>query len=330
MKVQISLDDLDEMIHENNYHVPITCQDGIMEQHFTINKVFGQASMSTIQFDGIYINYGDIEMEDLTVLKVKADFPVIEMHFALSGRSLSNCKEYAKELGFNANQHNIIYIPSFDGQIQISSSSVMRLFEIGLSIQFFERLTKNNSNMSTRMLDFVLNERPTLLHKNNLPITPQMNLVITEIINCPKEGYFKRLFIEAKVIELFMLQIEQYEQLLLGKSTTIKSYDHQKLHEAKYLVEKHLDQPLSILELSRQVGINDFKLKRGFKELFGETIFGYINNLKMERAKFLLQNEEDTTISQISKQTGYKNQTHFTSAFKRKYGVTPSQFQSRQ
>lgn len=324
MKVQISLDDINEMIYENNYLLPKTSKEAIREQVHELNGGFGKAKMTNIQFEGVYINYGNIYLKEFTVLSIKADFPVLEMHFSLSGRSLSYSNESPDKVCYCGKQHNIMYAPAFNGKMEISTRAPMQLFEIGLTISFFERLASHNSDISARMLEHVYKERPTLLNENHMPITPQMSMVISEIMYCKRAGYFKRLFMEAKVIELFLLQVEQYEQLNHPQKNIVKPTDLEKLHEAKYLVESKLDQPFSLLELSREVGLNDFKLKKGFKELFGNTIFGYLSDLKMERARNILQNH-DMTIAEVSNLSGYKNQTHFTSAFKRKYGITPSE-----
>ena len=94
------------------------------------------------------------------------------------------------------------------------------------------------------------------------------------------------------------------------------------MYKVKTILENNLEAPLSLMELSRTVGINDFKLKKGFKEVFGNTVFGYLNELKMNRAQLLLLNN-DLSVAEIARLTGYKNPTHFTAAFKKKFGVLP-------
>ena len=71
------------------------------------------------------------------------------------------------------------------------------------------------------------------------------------------------------------------------------------------------------------MGTNQQTLKKGFKELFGTTIWGYYNNLRMETAKDLLINQEKS-IAEVADNIGYKNPQHFTVAFKKKYGILPS------
>jgi AraC-like DNA-binding protein len=118
------------------------------------------------------------------------------------------------------------------------------------------------------------------------------------------------------------LQIEQFEGHNCQTFCSLQKHDVEKIYEAKSFVERHLNEPCSLLELSRHVGINDFKLKKEFKEIFGTTVFGYLNDLRMEEARRMLS-EENRTINEVAKFVGYKNQTHFTVAFKKKYGILP-------
>ena len=71
-------------------------------------------------------------------------------------------------------------------------------------------------------------------------------------------------------------------------------------------------------------GLNEFKLKKGFKELFGTTVFDYLYDLKMEYAKQLLAADE-VLVNEVSGMVGYRNPNHFSTAFKRKYGMNPTQ-----
>ncbi|WP_010250379.1 helix-turn-helix transcriptional regulator, partial [Myroides injenensis] len=96
------------------------------------------------------------------------------------------------------------------------------------------------------------------------------------------------------------------------------------LYYVRELVSTNLQNPYSIRELSRLAGINEFKLKKGFKEIFSSTIFQYLFDERMELGQKLLL-EQDCNIADIAQVVGYKNPTHFTAAFKRKYGMLPKE-----
>jgi len=83
-----------------------------------------------------------------------------------------------------------------------------------------------------------------------------------------------------------------------------------------------IQNPPSLMDLARQVGINDYKLKSGFRQIFGTTVFGYLQTCRMERAKQLLA-EQQLSIAAIAHVVGYASQSRFCHAFKQRYGMTP-------
>ncbi|MCX2474019.1 AraC family transcriptional regulator [Pedobacter sp. MC2016-05] len=99
------------------------------------------------------------------------------------------------------------------------------------------------------------------------------------------------------------------------------------MHEVREILIQQSGDQLSLRALAHLVGTNEFNLKRDFKALFGKTVFAYLNQHKMEKAKNMLI-EEDTTVSEISKRMGYKHATHFTSAFKKYFGYLPNKIKT--
>lgn len=117
--------------------------------------------------------------------------------------------------------------------------------------------------------------------------------------------------------------MEQVEALTFGSTTLyIKEHDLERIHQAKTIVEQNLLNPCSLIELTHKVGLNDFKLKKGFREVLGTTVFGYLYDLRMEKAKMLLK--DGKPVSEAAYEVGYKNAHHFTKAFKKKFGSLPS------
>ncbi|WP_293310566.1 helix-turn-helix domain-containing protein [Pedobacter sp. UBA5917] len=150
-------------------------------------------------------------------------------------------------------------------------------------------------------------------------IKPETNLILQHIINDRHEGRAKRLFLEARIFELIIVYLNQSEE---KQVLTFKQEDINKIMLAKQLVEQDLQKPNSLIELSRKAGINDYKLKKGFKELTGHTVFGYLYKIRMEKAHYFLS-EEKRTVNEVAFLVGYKNAQHFIAAFKKKYNILP-------
>jgi AraC-like DNA-binding protein len=112
--------------------------------------------------------------------------------------------------------------------------------------------------------------------------------------------------------------------IVSSMSPRIRSSDIDRLHRAKEILLQDLENPPSLLELARLVGLNDYKLKSGFRQLFGTTVFGYLYQQRMKQAHELLQSSE-ANVTEIANQVGYTSLSAFSNAFKKFYGISPSQ-----
>jgi AraC-like DNA-binding protein len=104
--------------------------------------------------------------------------------------------------------------------------------------------------------------------------------------------------------------------------------EKQKIQQARDIMLERMMNPPSLVELSRTIGLNDNKLKIGFKELYGTTVFGYLREKRLEKA-FLLLQQGDLNVNETSLTVGYSNPSYFTEAFRNKYGVNPGNLRRR-
>src|SRR5690606_34517165 len=149
----------------------------------------------------------------------------------------------------------------------------------------------------------------------------KIHSVIQDIINCGFEGHLKKLYTQAKVIELLTLQLAQLGEDK-NESATLKQSDIDKMIVVKDLITHNFKESFSLSYLARVAGTNEQYLKRNYKILFGSTVFNYRLACKMEKAKELLLHGE-YKIADVAELTGYKHATHFTSAFKKFFGYLP-------
>lgn len=157
--------------------------------------------------------------------------------------------------------------------------------------------------------------------------TPVMQLALEQILNCPYQGLTKQIYLESKCLELIALRLEQ---LVEGekepaKSNVLQADDIDRILHAKEILIRHLDHPPSLLVLARQVGLNDYKLKLGFRQVFGTTAFGYLHNYRMERARHLLA-EQKVKVEDVARAVGYASRSAFYVAFRKKFSVNPSDY----
>lgn len=159
-------------------------------------------------------------------------------------------------------------------------------------------------------------------------ITPAMERVLQQILQCPYHGAVKRLYLESKVIELIALRLNQIltEPRDISSCHSLKPEDLDRVYYAREVLLRQIDCPPTLIELARQVGLNDFKLKRGFRQVFGTTVFGYLHQHRLEKARQLLE-VGNLKASEVAKKVGFRDRSYFASAFRKKFGLNPSDYQ---
>ena len=204
----------------------------------------------------------------------------------------------------------------------------------GFAIYFYDNFMKELTNKYPELLNeiymkFISGESFSLNPYYQFTSMEMMH-IISQIRNAKLMGKTSQIYTEAKILELLALQLQQGSESKVEYSNAYckNAQDIEKIHEAKRLLIADLNQSLSIRSLSRKVGINENKLKYGFKEVYNHTIFGYLFDYKMDLAcKLLLDTQKN--IVDIADQCGYEYASHFTTAFKRRFGIAPRDFRNK-
>ncbi|NEP18909.1 MAG: helix-turn-helix transcriptional regulator [Leptolyngbya sp. SIO4C1] len=155
-----------------------------------------------------------------------------------------------------------------------------------------------------------------------------MATVLQQILNCAYYGLVKRAYLESKVVELMALLLEQETVIRQGgqKKISLKSEQIERIHYAREILLRDLSNPPSLLELAHQVGLNEFMLKQGFRQMFDNTVFGELRSHRLEIAQQLLA-EQETSVAEVAHLVGYACVRSFAKTFKRKFGLGPKAYQ---
>ncbi len=148
---------------------------------------------------------------------------------------------------------------------------------------------------------------------------------VRQVLACPHRGPARRLFMQSKGLEILAYQLGEFSQDVSDNKIHLNRQDTERLYQARTILEKEFVDPPALAVLSRRAGINDFKLKGGFREMFGTTVFGYVRHLRMEKARLLLETS-DMTVTEIALAVGYTSLGHFAGAFKRSFGLVPREY----
>jgi AraC-like DNA-binding protein len=199
--------------------------------------------------------------------------------------------------------------------------------DIHIAPPLLATLTRGHSGLLPKTVEKMLEGEYKFPFTDPIMITPGMETALWQILHCPYQGLTKTLYLEAKSLELIALFLDAIEdenasQLFLHQD------DLERIHQARQILQNNLQTPPSLINLARQVGLNDRKLKQGFRQVFNTSVFGYLTQLRMEKACQLLMQE--LSVAAVAAIVGYASPTAFTGAFRRKFGVTPKGYQMGQ
>ncbi|MDF2597063.1 MAG: helix-turn-helix-domain containing protein AraC type, partial [Clostridia bacterium] len=150
--------------------------------------------------------------------------------------------------------------------------------------------------------------------------------IINEIMFCPYEGAIKRIYLEGKILELIAVYMSECifeEEEKSGAGYNLSLSDISALHKVRELLDEHFIAAPTLKELSKKVFLNEYKLKIGFKELFGMPVHAYIIDKRLEMARYLIE-EKKIRVTEAVQLVGYSDASHFAAKFKKKYGISPS------
>ena len=249
------------------------------------------------------------------------DSGFVEMNFMLEGQILQTREGLVDRQHYRKGHHNILFSPCTMETNQLLSSGTHRIFSVYALPEkmmelfagyledmapFAEKLAKGES--------FVL-QAPVQGLSNALKYFFDSFWARTLPVNVG------RLYFESRVMELLAYQCHllleaPVRQPVIGKA------DLEKIYRTRDIILRNLCSPLSLTELSGQVCLNEFKLKKYFRQVFGLSVFALVQEERLKRAKQLIF-EGEKNISAIAYELGYAHPQHFQRAFKQRFGVTP-------
>ncbi len=293
-----------------------------MDDRKQFTSEHGTVTYSVWHCDDIKIGHTFSQFNAYTSHPAISKNDVVRIHFGLKGDYQFSCKQLKKSFDLKAGHHNMMYSKGFDMVVH-NKTLQLETFGIQFPKQLFVQFTQNANEQLQRFAQNILRGKSVLLSDSWGTIDPAMEQVIQQIIECKYTGDLKKLFLLSKSIELLVLVSESCSQSALKNENIIKNKtDREKIMAVKDLINERISSPPDILEIARTVGLNEYKLKRGFKETFNTTIFGYLTEQRLHLAHQYLLNTDITT-AEISDQLGYTDPQHFNHAFKRQFGIPP-------
>lgn len=246
----------------------------------------------------------------------------LQIHFCLhsSVKLLFNQGNYSINI---ANQNSLLlYNPQQELPIHIELKPNAKLLTLLITIEKFHSFFSNESGL----IPFLKDDNRNKKYYKDKELGTNEIIVLNQMFNFSLHASLEKLYIKGKVFELISLYFHKPVEKGVETCPFLEDGDNvEKIQKAKNILIKRMVEPPSLNELANESNLSLQNLKDGFKQVYGETVFSYLLNYKMEFARKLLASKK-YNVAEISFEIGYSTPSHFIAAFKKKYGTTPKKY----
>jgi AraC-like DNA-binding protein len=299
--------------------------------HFKLSNALGK-------FECVVENYKDFALlksdfqnfDERLIIPLKADVPNIQMMFSLRGESLYSDKYSPYVLA--EKRHSVSYFNDFECRNLVAANSRQHEVTFSLSESFYQDLIYNDQpNSGNFLFERIQKKQEFNTLNKHQQIDPAISGILQNILNCPFSDGLKKIFLREHLRALLIIQFYQFHNVVTTKTLSIDNRITSKDREILNEIKNHLDinflNPTTLQGLSKQFGINEFKLKYGFKVLFNTSTIRYLQQKRLELSLLLLR-DTNKTISEIADHLGYTHANNFSIAFRKTFGNSPQNYRS--
>ena len=250
------------------------------------------------------------------------DNSYIQLHYCVKG----NCKFHFNNNSYTFNvldKHSIfLYNPQQNLPINLEILPKTSLVSVLISIEKFHTFFSKEASY----IPFLSENNKNKKYYDNAEINPNVLFVLQQILTAQNQSSMRDLYIKGKTYELLSLHFdsgentsEEYCPFLIDDREVLK------IRKAKDIIISRMSEPPSLQDLANEVGLNLKKLKEGFKQIYGDTVYSFLFDYKMDHARKLLESNQ-YNVNEVGLHVGYSTSSHFIAAFKKKFGTTPKQY----
>jgi len=244
--------------------------------------------------------------------------------FCLKGESTFVPPQEPNPLVFKDGLSTFYKTTPHEGRAQFKKGTDYISIAIHLEAPYFKEVIGNQfSSLPHEFQDALSTENGHRMYVQSFD--SRIRLLLEELSEQEFNGLSKQFFIEGKVLEIMGLTLDAVTSSKTESRLT--ENEEEKIRACEALLRAQYNQPLSLLQLAREVGLNDFKLKQGFKATYGRPVFKYLQEYRLKKAKESLEREQ-LTVSEVAENIGYNSLGSFSNAFMNQFGIRPNEVKS--
>jgi AraC-like DNA-binding protein len=279
---------------------------------------------------GIELIFADFSVKENICMDFEINQAPLEFSFHISGNArgyITHHRNQKEKVNVGPGQTIVSFNPESKCKVECQAEQRMRVLNIYLSPLLLNDLVAGEFDQIPAGLRAILEGSDHKPYNRFGTITPHMRIAIHQILNCPYRGLIKRMFLESKAMELITHVLGQtvFTDSIHKNSPRLDPNDIERIHEARDILIRDMENPPSLFELARQVGLNEKKLNLGFRQIFGATVFDYFRAYRLGKAKQLL-NEGKMNVTEVAFEVGYVHHCSFSRSFTRHFGISPKAY----
>lgn len=289
---------------------------------FKVNTDFGHGSISMLGHEHYTAICETYRYKSGMISTARLNQPFIALCFQLKGAAQAIQSSADWKLDICPGEANLMIIPPMNEIFELHEALDGTSFMITLSEGYLQDLSKRFPQVLEPILAKIKQRNLCLHNEQNMCITPRMRSIIQRIQHPGVDYMVGSLFLEAQILELLAMMFARQNKTSSNEDA-LSGVDLDRIHRVQEILIDRLTDPPTLAELSKAVGTNEFKLKRGFKQVFGTTPYAYHLQHKLELTRSYIL-DTDLTIAEIAYEVGYSDPAHLTNAFRKQYGIPPS------
>ncbi|BBO85433.1 AraC family transcriptional regulator [Desulfosarcina ovata subsp. sediminis] len=246
-------------------------------------------------------------------------------NFCLSGKSSARYGTSRELIEMSSGNQGIFYCPDPNGTGCMHMDVPHRQVGIVISPERLRSYFESDLNAIHPKLRRILEEKQNDLFCRFHTITPAMHAALEQLLDCPFSGMTRKLFFESRALELIAHQLRHLfgnPPKRVSSGFRLHSVDRKRAESARDLLVSRLENPPGLGQLAREAGMSHPKLNRCFREMYGMTVFQYLRNERLNRARQML--DDGLNVTETAYAVGYDSISHFSQAFKKQFGASPS------
>lgn len=280
-----------------------------------------QSEGKTWTFDEWSIGYGSYTFDGHEINTVSSSAEGVRLHLGLMGDYKFYFKPLDATFDLIGGHHNLMYSREF-GMTLENKSLAIETFGVKFTLSRFLSLIAGMEDPWAAFIEQARRGENTILSKRWGAVNVSIQQVVNQIKQNPYQGSLQHVFLQSKAMELLVLCTTALNRQQLLKSVLKNSADKAKIIAARDFIHSRLHQPPSLKDIAQEVGLNEYKLKYGFREIFQHSVISYLTALRLDHARHLLLNTSQSA-AEISIEMGYATPQHFNNAFKKQFGTSP-------